>query len=74
MPMWTQHLLVLLLVAACICAVARQAAMTLRLRKGKLGACCARGCPTDAAPAAPAGEGRRVVFLPKEMLSITRRR
>jgi hypothetical protein len=69
MPLWLQHLLVLLLVAACVVFVAGQLVRTFRLKKSKLGACCAKGC--DAGEAKPPAQ--RVVFLPSDMLNITRR-
>ena len=66
MPIWLQHLLVGLIALACVAFVARQAFKTLTLRRGKLGACCSKGCD--------AGEQKRatadpVQFLPVEMLS-----
>ena len=69
MTLWVQHLLVLLLVAACVVFVAMQLVRTFRLKKSKLGACCAKGC--DAGEAKP--QEQRVVFLPSDMLNITRR-
>ena len=74
--MWLQHLLVLLIVAGCVAFVARQMVRTFRLKKSKLGACCAKGCAAGAANAAGAGAGEpaksaaaeRVVFMPVEML------
>ena len=69
MPIWLQHLLVLLLVAACMAVVVGQLVRTFRFKKSKFGACCAKGC--DAFEKAKPTE--RVVFLPSDMLSITRR-
>ena len=77
MGLWLQHLLVLLIVAGCAAFVARQMVRTFRLKKSKLGACCAKGC--DAGGAGGAGTGRtgepakappaeRIVFMPVEML------
>jgi hypothetical protein len=65
MPLTLQHLLVLLLVVACVALVARQAVVTLRGR-GKLGSCCSKGC-SSANPAKPPAD--RVVFLPADMLT-----
>jgi hypothetical protein len=76
MPLWLQNLLVLLLVAACLAWVGRQAWQSLRGRRSRLGSCCAKGCaapepsPQDSAtdkavPATP----QRVQFIPVEMLS-----
>ena len=72
MPLWTQHLLVLLIVAACVVFVARQMVRTFALKKSKLGACCAKGCDVAGA-AKPRADGdkkatERVVFMPVEML------
>jgi hypothetical protein len=67
MPMWLQHLLVLLIVVACIAFVARQMVRTFRLKKSKLGACCAKGCDASE-PATKAQPAQRVVFMPVEML------
>ena len=64
-----QHLLVLLLVAACTAVVVGQLVRTFRFKKSKFGACCAKGCDAFDKPT-PA---QRVVFLPSDMLSITRR-
>jgi hypothetical protein len=67
MPLWLQHLLVLALVAFALVVVIRQAVATLRLKGGKIGSCCAKGCSGAASThAKPAGE--RIVFLPAESL------
>jgi hypothetical protein len=70
MSFWLQHLLVLSLVAACSWVVARQGIRTLRGKKSRLGACCAKGCDAAAAPK-PGTE--RIVFLPSDMLTVSRR-
>ena len=71
MPLWLQHLLVLLIVGACVTFVARQMVRTFRLKKSKLGACCATGCDAGSAgerePVKTAA-AERVVFMPVEML------
>ena len=79
MPMVLQHVLVLLIVAACIAVVAGQGVRTLRGKKSKLGACCAKGCdagnpsaPADAAK--PQAATQRIVFMPVEMLASSARR
>lgn len=73
MPLWTQHLLVIVAVAACVFAVGRQAFTTLRGKPGKLGNCCAKGCnPTPTKPEAPKGEG--VAFISSESLSVRARK
>jgi hypothetical protein len=66
MTLWLQHLLVLLMVAACVAVVAFQAVRTLRGRGSRLGSCCAKGCEGNT-PAAPSS-GKRIIFLPVEML------
>jgi hypothetical protein len=74
MPLWIQHLLVLLLVAACLMFVARQMVRTFRLKKSKLGACCAKGCDAnDAGKTQAAQPAERVVFMPLEMLTASKR-
>ena len=65
MPLWAQHILVLLIVAAATIFLLRQGIASLRGR-GKLGSCCAKGCEAQAAPKAGA---ERIVFLPVESLS-----
>ena len=72
MALWLQHTLALALVAAALVVVIRQAVGALRLRHGKIGSCCAKGCspPPDQPPAAKPAE--RIVFLPVE--SLTRKR
>ena len=71
MAMWLQHLLVLLIVAACLAAVLGQSVRTLRGRKSKIGACCAKGCDSAGA-VAPKAENKsapqRIVFFPADML------
>ena len=71
MPLWSQHLLVLLIVAACVAYVGWQMVRTFRLKKSKLGACCAKGCDAGGS-AQPQAEGEkppeRIVFMPVEML------
>jgi hypothetical protein len=68
MPLWTQHVLVLLIVAGCVAYVARQLVRTFKLKKSKLGSCCAKGCDAAATPANPKPAGERIVFMPVEML------
>jgi hypothetical protein len=70
MPLWIQHLLVLLLVAVCVAVVGRQFVRTFSGRKSTLGSCCAKGC--DAA-AEPKPQLDHVVFLPSDMLNVSRR-
>jgi hypothetical protein len=70
MPLWLQHLLVLLIVLGCVTFVARQMVRTFRLKKSKLGSCCAKGCDAGGAtePAAKTQPAERIVFMPVEML------
>jgi hypothetical protein len=75
MPLWLQNLVVLLVVAACLAWVTRQAWQSLRGRRSRLGSCCAKGCAPQQTPqdsgadktVAPAPQ--RVQFIPVEMLS-----
>lgn len=81
--MWLQHILVLLIVAACFAVVVRQAVRALVGKKSKLGACCAKGCGAGGAAggagdgaggaAKPQAAGGRVVFFPSHMLAASRR-
>ena len=69
MPLWAQHTLVLLLVTVALTVVVRQAVGALRLRHGKIGSCCAKGCGSSAdAKKSAANAGERIVFLPVESL------
>ena len=73
MPVWTQHLVVVVAVLACVFAVGRQAFGTFRGKPGKLGNCCAKGCdPNPKADEAPKGE--RVAFISSESLSVRARK
>jgi len=80
MPLLMQHVLVLLIVAACVAVVVGQGVRTLRGRKSKMGACCAKGCETSAQQSAPesakpqAASPGRVVFMPVETLASSARR
>ena len=76
MPMWLQHLLVLLAVAVAGVFVVRQAIGTLRAGKGGFGSCCAKGCAAhlpQQSKDAPAKPAERIVFLPVESLSRRRK-
>ena len=77
MPLWLQHLLVLMVVAGAAVYVVRQAVATLRAGKGGFGSCCAKGCQPAAQSQprlneSPGKPPERIVFLPVE--SLTRRR
>ena len=74
MPIWLQHTLVLLAVAAAAVVIVRQAIGTLRAGKGGFGSCCAKGCAAQAPPGAKKDRpGERIVFLPVESLQRRRR-
>ena len=61
MPLWLQHLLVILLITACVALLLRHA---YRFYKGRsIGNCCSTGCmPKPKEPEA------KVQFLPRELL------
>jgi hypothetical protein len=63
-----QHLLVLLLVSACVAYALWGAVRTLVGKRSRLGSCCAKGCQTTEDPAKPQAASNRIVFLPVEML------
>jgi hypothetical protein len=63
MPLWTQHLLVILLITACAALLLRQAYRFYRGRS--TGNCCSTGCAA-AKPAAP--QQPKTAFLPRELL------
>lgn len=79
MPLWFQHLLVMLLVSACVAYAIWGAVRTLVGKRSHLGSCCARGCgagQTDAkrSDKLQAAQTQRVVFLPAELLGHSGRR
>jgi hypothetical protein len=62
MPLWTQHLLVILLITACAALLARQ---VYRFYRGRsTGNCCSTGC----APKPPESQAKEQ-FLPRDLLS-----
>ena len=61
-----QHILVLLLVGACLTFVVWQGAKALGGRRSKLGSCCSKGCSTQEHE--KAGNPSKIQFLPAEML------
>jgi hypothetical protein len=66
MPMWTQHLLVLVAVGACVAFIARQAFTALNGRKSRMGGCGAcQGCATTPTQIQPQA---RVQIFPVELL------
>lgn len=69
MPLWVQHLVVLLLVAGSVGYVGWQAFQSLQGRKSRIGSCCAKGCSSEPKP----GPSERIVFLPSELLTSSKR-
>jgi len=64
MPMWTQHLVVLVAVAACMAFIGRQAFTALNGRKSRMGGCgTCQGCTTAPKPAE-----HRLQIFPIELL------
>ena len=70
MSLLLQNIIVLTAVAACVGYAGFQMFGTLFGRKGKMGSCCAKGCPTDPKPA---GGAERIVFLPSDALRVRRK-
>jgi hypothetical protein len=68
MPLWLQHLLVLLLVGACASYTLWGVTRTLWGKRSRIGSCCARGCSATQNPANAKAPGSRVIFLPAEFL------
>lgn len=60
-----EHILVWVIVLACGAFVVWQLTSTLVGRRGRVGNCCARGCPTNDPSRQPV---ERTVFLPAELL------
>jgi hypothetical protein len=69
MPLWPQHLLVILIVVACVAFVVHQATRTLVGKRSKLGSCCAKGCE----PPTPEQQAAKTQFMPVEMLTLKKR-
>jgi hypothetical protein len=74
MPIWAQHLLVLLLVGACVAYALWGAITALMGKRSKLGSCCAKGCESVETSAKPQAAAPRVHFLPAELLGKRRQR
>ena len=73
MPLWAQHLLVLLAVAAAAAFVVRQGFLSLRGRKSKLNGCGTCGsCGTNPEKPQPPS-GQRVAIIPLDVLKRKRR-
>jgi hypothetical protein len=70
MPVWVQHIFVLLAVAGAAAVLVRQGIASVRGRGGKIGSCCAKGCGGEPERKA---DGERIVFLPVESLTRSRR-
>jgi hypothetical protein len=69
MPLWSQHLLALLLVAGCLAIVGWQTFASLLGRKSRIGQCCSKGCGTEPTKNAPSTPTQKVHFMPVEMLT-----
>jgi hypothetical protein len=68
-----QNIIVMAGVTACCAYIAWQGYRTLTLRgKGKLGACCAKGCDAGTAPGAKPQAAQQ--FIPSDMLARPRSR
>ena len=62
MPLWTQHLLVILLITTCLSLLVRQA---YRFYKGRsTGNCCSTGCMPK-----PQQSESKAQFLPRDLLT-----
>jgi hypothetical protein len=68
MPMWTQHLLILLIVGGCVAFVFYQTIRALAGKRSKLGSCCSKGC-AEAQKPAPNSTTEKIHFMPVEMLT-----
>ena len=67
MPLWSQHLLVLLVALGCAAFIARQVFLSLQGRRSKLNACgSCKSCAPPADAAKPAGT--RLVIFPADLL------
>jgi hypothetical protein len=69
MPLWSQHLLVLLIVAAAAFVVVRNGIAALRGASNRLGSCCAKGCAAAMSQSSSAKPAERIVFIPLESLA-----
>jgi hypothetical protein len=68
MPIWLQHLLVLLAVMGCISFIVWQGVLALRGRKSKLSSCgSCKSCGTETKSAAPA-QSPRTAIIPADLL------
>lgn len=63
----TQHLLVMVIVLACLAVVVEGLVRTLWGRRSQLGKCCSRGCGEQTAGKVPV---ERVVFVPSSSLRL----
>jgi hypothetical protein len=68
MPIWSQHLLILLAVLACVAYIAWQGVLSLRGHKSKLNGCgSCKTCGTNE-PASAKPSRDRVAIIPADML------
>ena len=72
MSLLLQNIIVLTAVVACVGYAGFQMFGTLFGRKGKMGSCCAKGCPPKPEGASGAS-GERVVFFPADALRVRRK-
>jgi hypothetical protein len=68
MPLWLQHILVVAIAVGALVVIVRQAIGTLRMRHGKIGSCCAKGCGATEPAKTGTDAPQRIVFLPRESL------
>lgn len=71
MSIWLQDIIIFLAVAACIAYILMQLKGTFAGKHGKIGSCCAKGCPPPGQTRAPArarGGASAEIFLPVEDL------
>jgi hypothetical protein len=69
MPLWTQHLLVIVIVVGAFAFVAWHALRSLSGKSSRVGSCCTRGCSQSVEPKQRETSSReRVVFIPSDSL------
>ncbi len=69
MPMWTQDLLIALVVLGCVAFLARSAFRALQGKKSSLAGCgSCKGCGTTAPQSITKPATERIAFLPADML------
>jgi hypothetical protein len=69
MPLWIQHLLVIIIVGGAFAFVAWHALRSLGGKSSRVGSCCTRGCGQHVETKQPESAARdRVVFIPSGSL------